>query len=527
MIQAQTQTAEYWELQFSLKDSDIEHIYNYYLDVLRPQTIEELAQVVIRHRVEEEKRAVKQRLADRTIYQPRKEYELGEEVVFPGLQFAYGEITDTRTGYNPQYGEFDVITVEINGKPREFAAGLDIDHPLNQESNGDALSQFIQVDLDELFRDYTPTVSRKLSKKLNQLEDFVQLAGKWFVKGLMLDVNVGHLHLTEAVLELGDGGPMTTEEILPNLDMDPDVSPEVQSFSLNYGLLHDNRFDEVAPAGEVSWFLHRLEPEAVRDIPERLVYESIPYDRALLSPQLLTLERELDDEWSELSPVGTAEPTMLYLTYPHRWAGTLPLSSRVRPLIPIGRSPRQIVTLVDEATEEEIQAWVVQSGRYIYGLDEWYEENEIAVGAYLYLKPGPSPDKILLNYDRRRPQREWVRLATVSDNRIRFELKRRSVGCGYDDLMIVGTDVVSAIDALWRRAKTRQRSVASLLAEVFPELANLTPQNTVHAKTLYSALNMLRRVPPGPIFAELVRHPAFQPVGDHYWRFDPDRWHGS
>jgi hypothetical protein len=101
------------------------------------------------------------------------------------------------------------------------------------------------------------------------------------------------------------------------------------------------------------------------------------------------------------------------------------------------------------------------------------------------------------------------------------------VGCGYDDLMIVGTDVVSAIDALWRRAKTRQRSVASLLAEVFPELANLTPQNTVHAKTLYSALNMLRRVPPGPIFAELVRHPAFQPVGDHYWRFDPDRWHGS
>lgn len=63
-------------------------------------------------------------------------------------------------------------------------------------------------------------------------------------------------------------------------------------------------------------------------------------------------------------------------------------------------------------------------------------------------------------------------------------------------------------------------SVATLLGEVFPSLAGLTPQNTVHAKTLYSAVNMLRRVPPGPIFAELMRNPAFKPVGDHYWQYE-------
>jgi hypothetical protein len=62
------------------------------------------------------------------------------------------------------------------------------------------------------------------------------------------------------------------------------------------------------------------------------------------------------------------------------------------------------------------------------------------------------------------------------------------------------------------------------LAELFPELAKLTPQQTVHAKTLYSAINMLKRLPPGPVFAELVRNPAFQSVGDHYWRFDSSRW---
>jgi hypothetical protein len=30
-------------------------------------------------------------------------------------------------------------------------------------------------------------------------------------------------------------------------------------------------------------------------------------------------------------------------------------------------------------------------------------------------------------------------------------------------------------------------------------------------------------VPPGPVFAELVKHPAFQPVGDHYWQFEAGR----
>ena len=64
-----------------------------------------------------------------------------------------------------------------------------------------------------------------------------------------------------------------------------------------------------------------------------------------------------------------------------------------------------------------------------------------------------------------------------------------------------------------------QMTLSTLMADVFPSLAGLTPQNTVHAKTLYSAVNMLRRVPPGPIFAELIRNTAFKAVGDHYWQY--------
>ncbi|MFQ5420435.1 MAG: hypothetical protein ACE5EY_08730, partial [Anaerolineae bacterium] len=168
---------------------------------------------------------------------------------------------------------------------------------------------------------------------------------------------------------------------------------------------------------------------------------------------------------------------------------------------------------------------VVREHRYIYGLGEWYKQNGIPIGGYINLSPGPRPGTVFLGYERRRAQREWVRLATSEDGRIHFELKRRSVPCGFDDLMIVGTDVGVAIDALRKQAQTRQRSIASLVAEIFPELAEPNPQKTVHAKTLYSAVNMLKRVPPDPLFAELVRHPAFQPVGDHYWTFDKNRWH--
>jgi len=236
------------------------------------------------------------------------------------------------------------------------------------------------------------------------------------------------------------------------------------------------------------------------------------------------LERELDDEWSLLESAPVAQPVRIMLTYAHRASGTLPLGSRAQQLFPIGKAPRQRLTFIDEVTNDEIVAWLVQEGRYVFGLADWYSQNDLPIGGFLTVREGPRPGTIFLNYDRRRPQREWVRLATAVDGRIKFELHRRSIGCGYDDLMIVGTDYVAAMDALFRQAEKRQRTIASLIAEIFPELANLSPQNTVHAKTLYSAINILRRVPPGPLFAELVRHPAFQPVGDHYWQFVSSRW---
>lgn len=522
MNPSQTQNREYWVTDFAISGSDIEQLYNHFLETEQPQKVEDIARVIIAHRVAEERNRIQKLLKGRNLYQPKSSYKVGSKLVFPGLRFSHGAVKSVRDGYDPQYGDFKVIAVDIDSKEREFASSLQGEHKLNLEDDAE-FDPLADADMDELYSSFGPTVVQALIEALETKDEFVQLSDEWFVRDLMAGVDERHLHLTEAVLEVNDGGPLPPDEITVHLEMDTGVDTEVQLFSLNYALSQDDRFDEVGPTGTISWFLRRLEPEAVRVVPERLRYKRTSFDRALLSPQLLLLERELDDEWSELEATQTAMPTILSLTYPHRWAGTLPLSSRVRPLFSTGSSQRQRVTLVDEFTTKEMEAWVVRDHRYIYGLKDWYEKYNIPVGGFITLKPGPEAGIVLVDYDRRRPQREWLRLARVIDNQLNFDLERRSVGCGYDDLLIVGTDFVTAIDVLARRVEANQRSLSSLLIGIFPSLSRLNPQQTVHTKTLYSAINMIRRLPPGPLFAELIKHPAFQPVGDHYWQFDRSR----
>ena len=524
MIQPQTLTEKYWGAQFTLTEADIEQIYNLFLEKETPLTIEQITRQVMAQRVAEEKNEIERRLRGRTLYQPAKSYQIGEELVFPALKFAYGTVVSIRDGGNPQDGPFKVISVEINQKIREFAAELSNDHILNQ-TNGQSWNPSANIDLDNLFNHFGAEVSRKTEAYLQQQEEFTRLAGFWFARSLLPDINIGHLHLAHAVLEMFEGGPLPTEEIIPHLDLDMGRSPQVGIFALNQALLEDDRFDEVAPKGQIAWFLRRMEPDDVRETPERLRYRSIPYDRALLSPQLLLLERELDDEWSILESYPSQQPVMFTLTYPHRASGTLPLNSRIKAILPLGETPRQRFRFIDKESGQEIKAWVVKEGRYITGFRDWFQEQGIPVGGYLTVQPGTEADTFLINYDRRRPQREYVRLASVDEqNRVRFEHNKRNISCGFDDLLIVGTDFGAAIDALFRRMESRQQSIADLLADLFPELAGLNPQNTVHAKTLYSAINMLRRVPPGPLFSELVRHSAFIAVGDHYWQFNPQRY---
>jgi len=85
----------------------------------------------------------------------------------------------------------------------------------------------------------------------------------------------------------------------------------------------------------VLWYLKRLEPEEARETPSHLRYQEVEHDRSLLTPEMLLLERDLDDELSPLeSKAAGDKDVVIRLIYPHWRVGSLPLSSRVSHLFP-------------------------------------------------------------------------------------------------------------------------------------------------------------------------------------------------
>ncbi len=96
--------------------------------------------------------------------------------------------------------------------------------------------------------------------------DLVRIAGCYFPKSLLIDINQGHLNLSEAILEEVEGGPLPTEKLIEQVEIPPNVNKRLVEFSMDYALQEDNRFDEVGPTGETLWFLRRLEPEWVQNL---------------------------------------------------------------------------------------------------------------------------------------------------------------------------------------------------------------------------------------------------------------------
>ncbi|MCP4541093.1 MAG: hypothetical protein GY832_28495 [Chloroflexi bacterium] len=515
MIQRKTQDPNYWGDKFVVTLDDLQYLSTLLVEDELPSSADELGRALVSHRCRQEDALIERALAQGTLYQPKRSYEIGERVVFPALSYRVGEVVGTRPGHNPEYDLFNVIQVKFDKrKKREFASAFTNDHPLNDETQANAELRTPE----ELEALYASQIGKALEAQLESEPDFVRLAGQWFRRDLLVQVHVGHLNLAEAVLDMASGGPLPTEELLGDLELPEEITPELRTFSLNYALQEDERFDEVGPAGEVLWYLRRMEPEDVQSIPFHLQYKPLKYDPALLTSEMLALEQELDDELSNLdSPADISKPVTIVLTYPHWKSGTLPLSSRLARVIPTGRTRRIRFTLVDGDTGTEMPAWVIREGRYVYGLGEWYKAHDVPVGAYLEVSQGEKPGTVVIRRRSRRSRREWIRVALPVEGRLTFEVRKQLIGCQYDELMIVAGEDSQVMDMVWERSREKKISLSQLITEIFPELAKLSPQGTVHAATLYSAVNVAMRTPPGPMLAELVSSGIYSPVGDNYW----------
>jgi hypothetical protein len=511
---------EYWE-SFALTEEDIEFLYNHLLELETPLTSKEMVEALVAERIRNHKQALeKQRTSGGDIYQPKENFSLNQELIFPQLDWKHGKVVNIRPGLNPEIAAFKVIEVQFEeGAHKEFAAELE-DHLLNQpiQITDDQSS----IDAAIVIEDYYEDLVATLEDELETNPGFVRIAGRWFPRSLLVDINVGHLNLVEAVLDMAAGGPISTEELLKQIEFPTDVNTKLVEFSMDLALDEDQRFDEVGPAGDVLWFLKRLEPAEVLAPPVFLRYAGMETDRSVLTKEMLALESELDDELSPLSSkhLNLSDDIDIRLIFPHWRSGTLPLGRRVRHLFPTAyEAPRIRFMLVDGESGAKFPGWVVREKRYVYGLEDWYSQHGVMPGSVIRVQKGTQPGEVIVHTDSRRPSREWVRTVLIgSDGGVVFAMLKQVVSTPFDDRMTIAIPDKEAVDQLWNHHAREGAVFERLVTNTVRELAKLNPQSHVHASELYAAINILQRCPPGPILSLLASKSAFNHVGDLHFR---------
>lgn len=513
----------YWQ-NFTITDEDLQFLYNHLLETEMPQTAAELAEVLIKERIHREiERLKREQEAGGELYQPKNHYRVGQVLRFPALGMKQGVVVNVRPGFNPDYPPFEVIEVEFDSSThKEFASGL-AEHPLNAPIVVNAQDPLL--DAKYVIKHYGREIAAKLSAIFETNPDLVRIAGAWFPRALLVDVSIGYLNLAEAVLEMAGGGPLPTRAILEQIELPSDVNPKLTEFSLNLALQEDGRFDEVGPAGQILWFLKRLEPEAVQTPPVFLKYSA---QDGLVKPPpniLEELNRLVYDELEDYEvPNEEVGEVTLSLIFPHWRAGTLPLAGPVATLFPTAyESPRVRFNFVDEEDGTPYPGWVVRPYRYIYGLKEWFERQGVIPGSLITVRQGEKPGEVFIRARKKRPTKEWLRTVLIgSDGGIVFTMLKHTLGVEYDERMIIIIPDPDRLDQVWEQMHRQRTPLERVARTMAKELAKLNPQGHVHAQELYAAVNLVKRCPPSALLAVLAGLPDVTHLGDLYFRLSEE-----
>jgi hypothetical protein len=354
----------------------------------------------------------------------------------------------------------------------------------------------------------------------------VRIAWRWFPRALLVDVNIGHLNLAEAVLDMNGGGPMTTHALLEQIELPTDVNSKLTEFSLNLALQEDGRFDDVGPAGEILWFLQRLEPQQVQTTPNYLKFNPSSYDAGGIQALLPNIDHTTVDELEPFEPEIATDDELIYsLIFPHWITGTLPLTKRMSLLFPTAyESPRVQFTFIDADSGQKFSGWVVRASRYVFGLREWYTSQSLIPGSLIHIKKGKQAGEVVIKVDKRRTSREWVRTALIgADGGIVFAMLKQVVSCAYDERMVISINDIAALEKQWEPGGRSRQSMDQVVLGMMRELSKLNTQGHVHFQELYSSVNLVRRCPPGLILSILVTRPWARHLGDMYFKLDEDK----
>jgi len=232
---------DFWN-KYEIAKDDLEFLFNRLLELEEPQTIDQLLEPLIINRIKNEKLAfIRKQTEEAILYKPKDKYSVDQLLIFPAMHWIKGKVLSSRSGYNPQIGEFSVIQVDVgNNGIRQFASQLE-SHALNDFEISTDIEN--ENDFKDIFNDYGDVIRVKLTESLETDPDLVRIAGCYFPKSLLIDINQGHLNLSEAILEEVNGGPLPTQKLIEQVEIPPNVNKRLMEFSMNYALQEDSRFD--------------------------------------------------------------------------------------------------------------------------------------------------------------------------------------------------------------------------------------------------------------------------------------------
>src|SRR5512132_4407821 len=105
-----------------------------------------------------------------------------------------------------------------------------MNHTLNDQP---ATVEEERFDPEAILREQGSEIEKKIEAAFSADDDLVRIAGRWFPRALLIDVNVGHLNLAEAVLDMAGGEPLPTSTLLKDVALPEGVNAKLAEFSLN------------------------------------------------------------------------------------------------------------------------------------------------------------------------------------------------------------------------------------------------------------------------------------------------------
>jgi hypothetical protein len=448
-------------------------------------------------------------------------------LVFASRDYQKGKVVDVRAGLNPEFPSLEVITVEFSPEDKNTFASNIADHKLNDFTPAENTDN--NLNLDWVLAHHGKTLSQSLLTLLAKSQDLINIGGNFFPQALLVDVSLGHLNLAEAVLEMADGGTLTSEELINQIELPTDVNSKLTEFSLNYALQEDPRFDEVGPAGQTLWFLQRLEPDEVQNTPLPLKYTEKP---VLLPEELksyIDFGTEFCDELEPENQWDSVDEVTISLTYPHWRSGTLPLTGKLKNLFPTAyETPHVKFVFKDANSGDTFNGWVVRPSKYIFGLKAWYESEGFIPGSLVHISRSQNPGEVIIRADKKHSSKEWIRTFLIgADGGYVFAVLKQMVTCSFNERMAVVIPDAKAVDAIWEKYTKTKPNLEKITLIMMRELSKLNPQGHVHAQELYAAINIVKRCPPGPVIELLFTRPWAIHMGDLYFRLDESKIEGA